>query len=317
MEKLIGFEDIRKSLQQLFTENKLHHAILISGSKSIGKATFAKDFVHETLLSQSQNQLQIQNHPDLLLIEKTETNKNITVDQIRQINSFITKTPSIAKVKFIIIDAADDLNQSSANALLKILEEPLANNFLILINHNLGRILPTIKSRCLLIKAKDLPFEDFQQIISQNDKMIDKDELQFLALLTSNSAAESLKFKEQTSLQINDIYQKFLNSIKKKQIDDFFIKNTPKEITSENLNTIFTKITNFFLQRLIYFTFNMENKIYFHGENEAFAAFTMQKSQNRILDLCDEIKTLSEKNKSLNLDTKQSISNIFNLIFYG
>ncbi len=135
----------------------MHHAILLHGKKGIGKSSFAKDFVNQITGT-------IPNNPDLLFIKKNDGKRDIVVDQIREIADFVNRTAAISKSKFIIIDAADDLNKSGANALLKILEEPHKNNFLILISHLPGKLLPTIRSRCQAIQVADLVKEHFPNL---------------------------------------------------------------------------------------------------------------------------------------------------------
>ena len=72
----------------------------------------------------------------------------IRVDDVRKVNEFLSKTSFNNNWRVVIIDSADDMNKNAANALLKILEEPPAYTVLLLISHNAGMLLPTIRSRC-------------------------------------------------------------------------------------------------------------------------------------------------------------------------
>ena len=91
-------------------------------------------------------------HPDLLVLEReTEDGKprrNIPVDEARRLPEFFAKAPALAPYRVAILDAADDLNVNSANAVLKTLEEPPPRGVLLLVSHAPGRLLPTIRSRC-------------------------------------------------------------------------------------------------------------------------------------------------------------------------
>src|SRR5690606_23619485 len=78
--------------------------------------------------------------------------RNITVDQIRGMQRRLTTRPTLGARRAIVIDPADDLEKSAANALLKSLEEPPAGTFFFLIAHRPGRLLPTIRSRCRLLQ---------------------------------------------------------------------------------------------------------------------------------------------------------------------
>jgi DNA polymerase-3 subunit delta' len=92
-------------------------------------------------------------HPDFRWLQRLEKEKgglarNISVDQVRSLGDLLAMTPSMSAWRAIVIDAADDLEASAANALLKMLEEPPANTLFFLVSHAPGRLLPTIRSRC-------------------------------------------------------------------------------------------------------------------------------------------------------------------------
>ena len=92
-------------------------------------------------------------HPDFRWLERLEKPtgglaRNISVDQVRSLGDLLAVTPSMSPWRAIVIDSADDLEASAANALLKMLEEPPANTLFFLVSHAPGRLLPTIRSRC-------------------------------------------------------------------------------------------------------------------------------------------------------------------------
>jgi DNA polymerase-3 subunit delta' len=93
-------------------------------------------------------------HPDLRWLERLENPKtgnlsrNITVDQVRSLGELVGTTPFMSPWRAVVIDSADDLEGSAANALLKMLEEPPPNTIFLLVAHAPGRLLPTIRSRC-------------------------------------------------------------------------------------------------------------------------------------------------------------------------
>ncbi len=169
---LIGFNQIKSTILTNFQNHKLHHATLLNGKKGIGKASFAKEIAKEIIQTKNDN------HPDLLTIEKDDGKKEITVDKIRKIHSFLSQTSAISNYRFIIIDSVCELNKSASNAILKILEEPNQNNFLILVAHNLNRVLPTIRSRCQIIEAPHFNSDDFNKILLNNNVT---NEIKFLA----------------------------------------------------------------------------------------------------------------------------------------
>ena len=98
-----------------------------------------------------------QNNPDILLIDE---NSGWGIDQIRKINNFLSQKPFSHQNKIVIILETQNLNIESQNALLKNLEEPGKNNFLILSANKIKSILPTIISRCKTIKISEKPKDE-------------------------------------------------------------------------------------------------------------------------------------------------------------
>lgn len=91
-------------------------------------------------------------HPDFISLYPEEAGKQIKVDSVRELVNFIAKTAQRSGRKVVILHPAESLNINAANALLKSLEEPSANTVIILVTDNLGVLLPTIRSRCQLVK---------------------------------------------------------------------------------------------------------------------------------------------------------------------
>ena len=119
-------------------------------------------------------------HPNIkyisnLVDKKTnKTKSQITIDQIRQLNSFLNETSVYENIsKFIIIDNADSLNISASNSLLKNLEEPKKNTYFFLIVHKLSYLLPTIRS--------------FKLIITKQLNIVNENEILFLYDLSNGS----------------------------------------------------------------------------------------------------------------------------------
>ena len=104
-----------------------------------------------------------QNNPDILLINQ---DSGWGIDQIRKINNFLSQKPFSHQSKIVIILETQNLNTESQNALLKNLEEPGKNNYLVLSTNKIKSILPTILSRCQIIKISEKSkFENKTQII--------------------------------------------------------------------------------------------------------------------------------------------------------
>ena len=102
-------------------------------------------------------------HADLLAVERAfdprrrRLRSEIVVDDTREIAAFLRLTAAEGGWRVVIVDGADEMNRSAANALLKILEEPPRHVLLLLVAHSPGRLLPTIVSRCRRFPMTPLP----------------------------------------------------------------------------------------------------------------------------------------------------------------
>jgi DNA polymerase-3 subunit delta' len=101
-------------------------------------------------------------HPDLMRLERltkeggTELARSINVDQVRGLQRLFATTTSLSPRRAVVIDAIDDLERNAANALLKNLEEPPPDTLFLLVSHSPERLLPTIRSRCRVLRLAPL-----------------------------------------------------------------------------------------------------------------------------------------------------------------
>lgn len=177
---LLGHGDAEAQLLKAFQSGKLHHAWLISGPRGIGKATLAYRFakflfaVKSPEAAKSHNGLYVPPeapaarqvvagaHPDLFVFQRAADIKNkrlkqdIAVDDARDGITFFSRTSGAGGWRVGIVDSADDLNGASANSLLKIIEEPPKNSLFLIVCHQPGRLLRTIRSRCIHLPLNPL-----------------------------------------------------------------------------------------------------------------------------------------------------------------
>ena len=170
-----GHDEPRRQWLAALAGPRLHHGWILAGRRGVGKAAFAlqaaRELVAEPGMAQPKG-----THPDVIVLEplpataedekKREEGKpyqlkrNITVDQVRAMQQRLTTRPTLGSRRAIVIDPADDLEKGAANALLKSLEEPPAGTFFFLVAHRLGRLLPTIRSRCRVLRFPRLDDND-------------------------------------------------------------------------------------------------------------------------------------------------------------
>lgn len=126
----------------------------------------------------------------------------IRIDDVRTINEFLSKKSSDNGWRVVIIDSIDDMNTASANALLKVLEEPPAKSILLLISHNSGGLLPTIRSRCAKLVLKPLTENVVISLLRRYRPELDETTIKGLAAMSAGSIGKAISFADNNALGV-------------------------------------------------------------------------------------------------------------------
>jgi DNA polymerase III subunit delta' len=161
---------------------RMHHGWLLAGKAGLGKLDFALAAARE-LVAQPGVPQPPGEHPDILLLtygpkddkaEKAQADgkpfdlaRSIRIKQIRAMQRRLTTRPTLGARRAIIISPADDLEVGGANALLKSLEEPPQGTFFLLVVNRPARLLPTIRSRCRLLRFPVLAEPDLAAMLAE------------------------------------------------------------------------------------------------------------------------------------------------------
>ena len=187
--KLVGQERAVDQFASAWASRRLHHAWLLAGARGVGKASFARAAATRVLADAAGPPVDLPgidtpadhpiakllaagSHPDFRLLERMDSpttgklQRNITVQQVRDLGGLFGVTPSLSPWRVVVIDSADDLEASGANALLKMLEEPPPNSIFLLVSHAPGRLLPTIRSRCRRLDFAAVPDDAMTSLIN-------------------------------------------------------------------------------------------------------------------------------------------------------
>lgn len=209
---MIGHEKQWEFLKKKFEVGQLSHAYLFAGADGIGKKLFAKEFSEFIGCK----------FPDLKVIEKKEDKKEIEILQIREVQSFLSYKSYNGGYKIVIIDEAEKMNFEAQNCFLKTLEEPKGQTILFLISSKPDMLLPTIFSRCQIIKffkPKNLPenkekSEKEQKILSELIPALNAD------FVEKFKYVKSIDFEKQNAREIVYVLQKYLRQdlLKNKKI---------------------------------------------------------------------------------------------------
>ena len=228
----IGRGSVEARLRATMAGNALSHGWLVTAGKGAGKATqayrIARGVLEPEALSSNDSfsmdgesraaKLIAQGaHPDLFVAERQWNEKTskyqseITVETIRQLTHFLNHTPAFGGARVAIVDTADDLNRSAANALLKVLEEPPANSLLLLLSASPGRLLPTIRSRCRRIILRDVDTQDVAKLVV-SEGLADEDEASRIADHASGRPGYALSLAAQDGAKVLGLADAFLTA---------------------------------------------------------------------------------------------------------
>ncbi len=225
----IGHPISEAAMRAALESGRLHHAWLITGPEGVGKATLAFRFARRVLAGGTATlamppsdpvfkRVAAGTHADLLTVErewdekKRRLKKQIAVDSVREIPRFLRLTPAEGGWRVVILDGAEDVNPASANALLKVLEEPPARAVLILVCSAPGRLLPTIRSRCRQLPLSPLSDADMQAALTHYLPAIDPQERQTLIALAEGAPGRALALAEEAGLQFHAMVEEVLQA---------------------------------------------------------------------------------------------------------
>ncbi|WP_226663734.1 DNA polymerase III subunit delta' [Alteriqipengyuania lutimaris] len=188
---------------------RMHHAWILAGKKGLGKHDFAFAAARE-LVAIGRDAPVAENDPDIQLLthlpkddkeakkaekgEAFETKRNISIDQIRAMQARLTTRPTLGAFRAIIIEPADDLERSAANALLKSLEEPPAGTFFLLVTHRPGLLLPTIRSRARILRFNPLSMGAVEDALRATGDHADPAEIALAARASGGAPGAALSF---------------------------------------------------------------------------------------------------------------------------
>jgi len=204
---------------------RMHHGWLLAGKRGIGKIDFALAAARELVAEEGVKQPR--DHPDVILLthlpkdEKEERKRddgkpfelkrNITVAQIREMQHRLTTRPTLGERRAIIVFPADDLEKSAANALLKSLEEPPVGSYFLLVTHRPGRLLPTIRSRCRVLRFDAAPDEEVAELLAQEAPSVASDVIARAVSAAGGSPGVAHEFIEHDLAPLHELMERILH----------------------------------------------------------------------------------------------------------
>ena len=219
--RLFGQDAAEQAFLTAYNSDRLHHGWLLSGPRGVGKATLAWRIARFLLATPPAdddglfgaplppdtldidpehpvvNRILAGAEPRLAAITRSMNDQGrlrneIVVDDIRKLGRFFGLSSADGGRRVVIVDSADEMNVSAANALLKMLEEPPAHTTLLLISHQPSRLLPTIRSRCRALRLFPLGVEGMQTALAQTGAEL-PGQTDHLAALASGSVGDAVR----------------------------------------------------------------------------------------------------------------------------
>jgi DNA polymerase-3 subunit delta' len=199
-----GHRPVLERLKQAVVTGRLGHAYLLAGPEGVGKRTVARELAKALLCEQPQRTdpftacdactachlVSVGNHPDLLETGRADDANQLSIDVVRGVTASLELKPARGTHRIAILDDADVLNEEASNGFLKTLEEPPPGSLLVLIGTEADLQLPTIRSRCQVIRFGALPAETVSTLLRQRD--VPADQVERLVALGGGSPGQAL-----------------------------------------------------------------------------------------------------------------------------
>ena len=224
---LSGHEEAWLEWRAAMTSERMHHAWILSGKQGLGKGSFALEAARQLVAEPGATQPSVEAHPDIVLLDHLpanddeekkradgkpyQTKRNITIDQIRRMQQRLNTRPTLGSRRAVIIDPADDMEKGAVNALLKSLEEPPAGTFFLLVTHRPGRLLPTVRSRCRILRFAPLADAEVAAIVSRHAPQANEATRAAAVAAAEGSPGSALLFVEQELGAVHGVMVKLLH----------------------------------------------------------------------------------------------------------
>ncbi|ABS64719.1 ATPase involved in DNA replication [Parvibaculum lavamentivorans DS-1] len=354
---LVGQEAAERALFEAFMSGRMHHAWLLTGPKGIGKATLAYRMARFALhygtaeaaraagardlnISPDEgvfHQVAAGSHPNLLTVrrpwdDKTKKLKTvIPVDEVRRIGHFFGLTATERGAwRVVIIDSADEMNANSANALLKALEEPPPNGLFLVLSHQPGQLLPTIRSRCRTLRMTPLAEGDIVSMMEPAERqaearakeakrkfaMTPAAERQPIAQLAEGSAGRALSIAAGGGLGLYKELAGLLAGLPRLDIAAVhaFADKAGRKGADDAYETMIELLTHW-LQRLVRTGAGLHpGPDIVAGEGAAMARLAAGGSLDRWVEVWEKINQSTARGEALNTDRKLVILNVFSML---
>ena len=307
-ENIKGQEFAKKYMINSINKGKINHAYMFEGIEGIGKETFAYDLAKILLETPH-----LENAPDCIRV-KPEGN-SIKIAQIRNLQSDIVIKPH-KKYKIYIIDKAEKMTLEAQNALLKTLEEPPEYAIIILVTNNKEGLLPTIRSRCEIVKFTPIPFIEIKNyLINQG---IEPNRANLLSSFSRGSMKKALELASSNEFyEMKENVQKYIETILSKNMVEILDIPTQIEQYKGEIINVLDIMINYFRDIMICKE-HVNKSMIINADKLVFIQTMSSKitySQvSKIIDIIEDTKIKIKGNCNFNVSIQVMSLNIYEVI---
>jgi DNA polymerase III subunit delta' len=335
--ELYGHDAAVATLGRALASERLAHGWLLTGPPGIGKATLAFRFARALLAGSGAVEARLRvapdhpvfrqvaqgAHPDLRVLEAERDPRTgrlrseITVDTVRAATASLQMTAAAGGCRVAVIDGAETLNRSAANALLKTLEEPPPRTVLLLVSHRPGALPATIRSRCAKLRLRPLDDATVEGALASLLPDLDEMERVALTLLARGSIGRALAMAEAGQLAS---YRRLAGGLSAAADDPGALDELSSELArlAERGGTAgaLTLIQEL-LGRVVAAGVGRLGPTVFAEEAEALRGLAAGRSLDRWAGLWEKIAHLAAASDGLNLDRSHAFMHMLTLLAPG
>jgi DNA polymerase-3 subunit delta' len=304
---VIGHNRIIKNLSEAVRENRVNHAYIFDGAEGVGKLTVANAFAKLLNCESGQSNacdmclscktFNEGNNPDV--IYTTHEKKTYAINEIRtQVIDNLKFAPYSYRYKIYIIDEADKMNTATQNALLKSLEEPPQYAIFILLCENSNMLLPTIHSRCALIRFMPLDSLSVEQYLIDNGLASQRDARLYSGYAMGSIGRAIRLCNSESFNEIREAADNFVADIERADLIQLYRILTTLKKYKDNIDELLEMIYLIYRDALVYKTTGDKRLMIENNDMDKIEQVIRTSSRARLIRRCDAVQDARERLKA-------------------